>query len=62
MEKTVIFKRFGKWYVTSESNYNAPIMNENKVAKIHDAHTEFDAIDAIVNCTHISRENIIIKF
>ena len=61
MEKTVIFKRFGKWYATTESNYNAPIMNENKVIKCCECHTENDAIDALTNWTHIKRENIIVK-
>lgn len=60
MEKTVVFKRFGKWYATTESNYNAPVMNENKITKCCECHTENDAIDALVNWTHIARENIII--
>lgn len=62
MEKTVIFKRFGKWYATAESNYNAPIMDENKVTKCRECHTEFDAIDALVTWAHINRENIIVKY
>ena len=61
MEKTVVFKRFGKWYATSESNYNATMMDENKLTKCCDCHTAFDAVDALVNWAHIERENIIIK-
>ena len=62
MEKTVLFKRFGKWYATPESNYNAVIMNENKVTNCRECHTAFDAVDALVNWAHIKRENIIIKY
>lgn len=60
MEKIVIFKRFGKWYATAESNYNAPIMDENKITKCCEGQTAFDAVDVLVKCAHIERENIII--
>lgn len=62
MEKTIVFKHFGKWCATSESNYNAPIMDENKVAKLHGACTENDAVYALAKWGHIKRENIIIKY
>lgn len=62
MEKIVVFKRFGKWYVTTESNYNASIMDVNKVAKCCECYTEFDVIDALINWAHIKRENIIVKY
>lgn len=62
MEKTIVFKHFGKWCATRESNYNAVIMNDSKVAKLHGAFTENDAVDALVKWGHIKRESIIIKY
>lgn len=62
MDKTVIFKRFGKWYATPESNYNATIMDENKVTKCRECQTENGTVEALVNWANIKRENIIIKY
>ena len=45
MTKYVIFKQFGKFRMTTEDNYNAQIMNENKVMDFEGFNTVEEVID-----------------
>ena len=48
--KSVIYKVFGVYYVTSEENYCARIRDERRVMKMHG----FDSVEQIVSyfCRH----------
>ena len=57
-EKYVLYKQFGKYCVTPESNYDSLYTDANKITKI-DAECARDAIDTLVNYGYLSEEEII---
>lgn len=59
-EKYVLYKQFGKYRVTPESNYDTSYTDVNKITKI-DAECARDAIDTLVNYGYASEDEIIDK-
>jgi hypothetical protein len=57
MTKYVIFKQFGKFKMTTEANYNAQVMNANKITHFYD----FDTAEEVINwCKQYIREDRLI--
>lgn len=59
--KTVLFKYFGKYAITSEVNYNRRIMDGTCIVKFADNCTKQEAINTIVKWGIVKQEDIIDK-
>lgn len=61
MSKTVLFKYFGKYAITSEENYNRQIMDGTSIVKFSEDCTKQEAIDTVVNWGIVKQVEIIDK-
>ena len=59
-KKIVIYKEYGKMYVTEKANYDKRIMDANKCALLENKFfpTTNDAIEYFVNICNYKKENI----
>lgn len=44
----VIYTEFGRWYITTEENFKAPIRNANARLRLYDVETAEDAFKCAV--------------
>lgn len=61
MEKYIIYKDFFGYKITPETNYNARIQDTNKIIKIKECYTMYDAVLTAKTWLRLTAEQIIIK-
>lgn len=61
MTKYVLYKDITGYKITSKENYDALYQDANKIIKIKECCTTYDAILTIKNWMHLTNEQIIIK-
>jgi hypothetical protein len=61
MKKYVLYKDITGYKITPAENYNALYSDANKIIKIHECYTVYDALLTIKHYMHIKEDQIIIK-
>lgn len=61
MKKYVLYKDITGYKITPEENYNILYQDANKIVKIQECWTTYDAILTVKNWMHLTDEQIIVK-